>query len=152
MEGQEDRYPAFLDFDAESRTLTMTPDVYDGGRTYYFTIVAKEKNSESVKYNYYSTVTVLGDIVCRDTQEKINGEGDCVDKCREDQERDEDGVCQYLPCEDGLERINGEGECVPECQEGEIRDEAGVCVLPPCEAGKERINGEIECIPICPDG
>ena len=29
-------YPNFMNFDAESRTLTMTPDVYDGGMFYYF--------------------------------------------------------------------------------------------------------------------
>ena len=45
IEGQEDKYAAFIDIDAETSTLTMTPDVYDGGRTYYFTIVTKEKNS-----------------------------------------------------------------------------------------------------------
>lgn len=58
MENQEDRFPGFLDFNQETRTLTFTPDMYDGGSTYYFTIVVKEKNSESVKYPFYATVNV----------------------------------------------------------------------------------------------
>jgi len=32
------------------------------GRTYYFTIVTKEKNSDSVKYSLYCTVKVEGEV------------------------------------------------------------------------------------------
>lgn len=130
IENYEDRYPAFLDFDQETRTLTFTPDVYDGGSTYYFSIVVKEKNSDSVKYPFYATVTVDGDIVyrpCNETQERLVNGGECVDKCLDGQARDDYGVCVNLPCEAGTERINGESACVTECAEGETRNAEGVC-------------------------
>ena len=41
----------------------LAPDskIYSG-RTYYFTIVVKETNSDSVKYQFYATVRVKGEI------------------------------------------------------------------------------------------
>lgn len=49
-------------FNNATNTITLKPDskVY-AGRTYYFTIVVKEKNSDSVKYSFYATVRVEGD-------------------------------------------------------------------------------------------
>jgi hypothetical protein len=41
------------------------------GRTYYFSIVVKEKNSDSVKYPYFCTIKVKGEIV-EDTSNKFN--------------------------------------------------------------------------------
>ncbi len=41
------------------------------GRTYYFSIVVKEKNSDSVKYPYFCTIKVNGEIV-EDQSGKIN--------------------------------------------------------------------------------
>lgn len=50
-------------FNNASNTITLKPDskIY-AGRTYYFTIVVKEKNSDSVQYSFYATVKVTGDI------------------------------------------------------------------------------------------
>jgi len=59
MEYQESSYPEFLFYNNETQTITLRPDsnIY-GGKTYYFTIVIKEMNSDSVKYTYYATVNV----------------------------------------------------------------------------------------------
>lgn len=61
----------------------MKPDskIY-AGRTYYFTIVVKEKNSDSVKYSFYATVRVEGEI------------NDATDGAYEIGDRDEDGITQ----------------------------------------------------------
>lgn len=50
-------------FNNASNTISLKPDskVY-AGRTYYFTIVVKEKNSDSVMYSFYATVRVDGTI------------------------------------------------------------------------------------------
>jgi len=63
MDQQENKFPEFLLYNNASNTITLKPDskVY-AGRTYYFTIVVKEKNSDSVKYSFYATVRVTGDI------------------------------------------------------------------------------------------
>ena len=64
MDQQEEKYPPFLLFDSDTSTITLKPDsIYYAGHTYYFTIVVKEKNSDSVKYSFYATVRVEGDIV-----------------------------------------------------------------------------------------
>ena len=64
LEQQEENYPPFLLFDSDTRTITLKPDSNNyAGRTYYFTIVVKEKNSDSVKYSFYATVRVESDIV-----------------------------------------------------------------------------------------
>jgi hypothetical protein len=61
MEQQEDKYPEFLLFTNSTNTIKFNPNSKKfGGRTYYFTIVVKEKNSDSVKYSFYATVRVTG--------------------------------------------------------------------------------------------
>lgn len=61
MEQQEDKYPDFLLFTNATNTIKFNPNSKKyGGRTYYFTIVVKEKNSDSVKYSFYATVRVTG--------------------------------------------------------------------------------------------
>lgn len=59
MDQQDDKYPEFLLFNNATNTITLKPNskIY-GGKTYYFTIVVKEKNSDSVKYSFYATVRV----------------------------------------------------------------------------------------------
>ena len=59
MEEQEDRYPNFLSYNNDTRKIKFNPDspCYQD-RTYYFTVVVKEKNSDSVKYVWYNTVRV----------------------------------------------------------------------------------------------
>jgi len=64
MEAQEDKYPPFLNFENDTNTIIMRPDSTEySGRTYYFTIIVKEKNSDSVKYPYYCTVKMEGEII-----------------------------------------------------------------------------------------
>lgn len=64
MEAQEDKYPPFLNFENDTNTIIMRPDSLDyQGRTYYFTIIVKEEKSDSVKYPYYCTVKLEGDII-----------------------------------------------------------------------------------------
>lgn len=68
MEAQEDRYPPFLIYDNSTRTITFRPtDIYSSGQTYYFTIVIKEENSASVKFVYYCTINMEGEIILPDT-------------------------------------------------------------------------------------
>lgn len=68
MEAQEDKYPPFLTFANDSNTLIIFPnDTKYQGFTYYFTIIVKEKNSESVLYPYYCTIKVEGDIIIPNT-------------------------------------------------------------------------------------
>jgi len=64
MDQQEDKYPEFLLFNNGTNTITLKPDSKKyQGRTYYFTIVVKEKNSDSVKYSFYATVRVEGEVI-----------------------------------------------------------------------------------------
>lgn len=59
MDQQEDKYPDFLLFTNSTNTIKFSPDSKEyQGRTFYFTIVVKEKNSDSVKYSFYATVRV----------------------------------------------------------------------------------------------
>jgi len=69
MEAQEDKYPEFLTFANDSNTIIIDPgnDTSYQGFTYYFTIIVKEKNSESVKYPYYCTIKVEGPIIVPNT-------------------------------------------------------------------------------------
>ena len=55
-----DKYPPFLTYDNATQTLTFKPDtIWVRGRTYYFTVVVKEKAS-SAKTEYKATCKVLG--------------------------------------------------------------------------------------------
>ena len=46
--------------------MTFRPiDMYAAGQTYYFTIVVKETNSDSVKYVYYCTLKMLGTVIVK---------------------------------------------------------------------------------------
>jgi len=57
-----------LTFANDSNTLIIFPnDTKYQGFTYYFTIIVKEKNSESVLYPYYCTIKVEGDIIIPNT-------------------------------------------------------------------------------------
>lgn len=68
MEAQEDKYPPFLTFENNTNTLIMRPDSkYYAGQTYYFTIIVKEKNSETVLYPYYCTIKMTGEIFVPNT-------------------------------------------------------------------------------------
>lgn len=61
MEAQEDQYPKFLKFDNSTRTLIFHPkDKFDQGKIFYFTVILKEKNSDTIFYPYYCTVKILG--------------------------------------------------------------------------------------------
>lgn len=63
MDNQKEKYPSFLQYNNDTREITLAPDSKEfSGRTYYFTIVVKEKNSDSVKYSFYATVRVTGEI------------------------------------------------------------------------------------------
>jgi len=57
-------YPPFLSYHNYSSTLTFRPDsVWYQGQTYYFSIVVKEKNSDTVLYPYYCTVKITGKVI-----------------------------------------------------------------------------------------
>jgi hypothetical protein len=72
MDAQEDKYPPFLMYENATQTVILRPNSTQvQGRTYYFAIVVKEKNSDSVKYPYFCTIKVDGEIV-EDTSGKIN--------------------------------------------------------------------------------
>ena len=63
--------PPFLMFDDVAMTLTFRPDsIWYQGQTYYFMIVIKEKNSDTIMYPYYCTVKVAG--VRIDPEEYLN--------------------------------------------------------------------------------
>jgi hypothetical protein len=54
-----ERYPHFLKFDNSTRTLLFRPiNHFNEGRLFYFTIMVKEKNSDTVKKPYYCSVKV----------------------------------------------------------------------------------------------
>lgn len=64
MDAQEDKYPPFLMYENSTQTITLFPNSTQvQGRTYYFAIVVKEKNSKSVQYPYFCTIKVNGEIV-----------------------------------------------------------------------------------------
>lgn len=63
--------PPFLFFDSDTLTLKFRPDsIWYQGLTYYFMIVIKEKNSDTIMYPYYCTVKVSG--VRIDPEEYLN--------------------------------------------------------------------------------
>ena len=67
MDAQEEKYPPFLMFENNTNTITLKPDSqWVQGRTYYFTIIVKERNSDSVKYSFYCTVKVTGEPIEKD--------------------------------------------------------------------------------------
>jgi len=69
MDNQE--FPPFLYYDNNTQTLTFTPhSIWYQGITYYFIIVVKEQNSDSVFYPYYCTVKMSG--VKIDPEEYLN--------------------------------------------------------------------------------
>jgi hypothetical protein len=60
MENQA--FPPFITFDNETSTILMKPNstTYQG-RTYYYSVVLKEKNSNFMMNVYYMTVKLSGD-------------------------------------------------------------------------------------------
>jgi len=59
MDQQEDKYPEFLKFSNATNKLKFEPNSKKyAGKTFYFTIVVKETNSDSVSYSFYATVRV----------------------------------------------------------------------------------------------
>jgi hypothetical protein len=64
MEAQEDKFPPFLMYENSTQTITLMPNSsFVQGRTYYFAIITKEKNSDSVTYPYFCTIKVGGEVV-----------------------------------------------------------------------------------------
>lgn len=63
-----------------------------------------------------------------------------VPPCPEEQERDDNGVCQWLPCDDPDEIRNSDGECEVqprECEiEGQTTDSNGTCRCPSGEVAE----------------
>lgn len=54
MTGQEKKYPPFMNFEEATNTLSFRPvDFWTSGKTYFFQIVIKEKNSDSIQFVYY---------------------------------------------------------------------------------------------------
>jgi len=69
MKDQE--YPPFLSYQNATQELVFTPhSIWYQGKTYYFRIVVKEKNSDTQQYPYYCTVKISGNIV--DPEEYLN--------------------------------------------------------------------------------
>jgi hypothetical protein len=57
-------YPPFLFFENYTNTLIFRPDsIYYSGKSYYFTIVVKEKNSDTVMYPYFCAVKINGTVI-----------------------------------------------------------------------------------------
>jgi hypothetical protein len=64
-------YPPFLYYDNDTTTLSFSPhSEWYQGITYYFIIVVKETNSDTVMYPYYCTVKMSG--VKLDPEEALN--------------------------------------------------------------------------------
>jgi hypothetical protein len=62
MEAQEDQFPPFLRYDNNTRKIIFKPeDMFLMGRIFYFTVVVKEKDSDSILYPYYCTVKIEGE-------------------------------------------------------------------------------------------
>ena len=54
-------------FENATNTITLKPDSqWVQGRTYYYTIIVKETNSDSVKYSFYCTVKITGEPIEKD--------------------------------------------------------------------------------------
>lgn len=57
-------YPPFLSYANHSRTMFFRPySVWYTGQTYYFQILVKEKNSDSVSFIYFCSVKVGGEVI-----------------------------------------------------------------------------------------
>lgn len=62
MEGSESEFPEFMTFNASTSTISFSPNMVKyRGRTFYFVVVVKEKNSDTVMTPYYAQVRVRGD-------------------------------------------------------------------------------------------
>lgn len=109
MDEQRDRYPDFLFYNNETRTITFTPfnTRYHSGRTFFFTIVVKEKNSDSVKYHYYATVRVEGQIY-EEQEKEEEKESDENEYDHKKEEEDEEGQGEREG--EGEDEGEGEGE------------------------------------------
>lgn len=54
----------FLSFNNQTKTLIFRPNsIWFQGQTYYFSIVVKEKNSDTMMYPHYCTVKIEGEII-----------------------------------------------------------------------------------------
>lgn len=62
MENQD--FPPFVKYVNATQTIMMNPNsVLYNGRTYYFSVVLKEKNSDYMVNTYYMTIQLSGDAV-----------------------------------------------------------------------------------------
>jgi hypothetical protein len=60
MENQE--FPTFINYTNATKVINMTPNnLLFQGRTYYFSVVLKEKNSDFMMNIYYMTIKINGD-------------------------------------------------------------------------------------------
>ncbi len=60
MENQE--FPTFINYTNATKVINMTPNnLLFQGRTYYFSVVLKEKNSDFMMNVYYMTIKINGD-------------------------------------------------------------------------------------------
>jgi len=67
----DQEYPPFLSYENSTQTLIFKPDsIWHQGKTFYFRIIVKEKNSDTVLYPYYCNVKVQGIKV--DPEEYLN--------------------------------------------------------------------------------
>ena len=72
MDAQKDKYPPFLMFENSTNTIIFKPaSKWVRGQQYYFTIVVKERNSDSVKYSFYCTVRITGEKVSEDENKAV---------------------------------------------------------------------------------
>ena len=71
MENQE--FPAFVTYNNDTKTINMGPNTtaYQG-RTYYFSVVLKEKHSDYMMNIYYITVKLSGDIIDPEEEVEVN--------------------------------------------------------------------------------
>ena len=60
----ESKYPSFMTYTNSTQSIRLDPGSQESfaGKTYYFTVVIKEKNSDFVKKDYQCTVRVTGDV------------------------------------------------------------------------------------------
>ena len=97
MNGAEDKFPPFLMFENATNTITFKPDSqWVQGRTYYYTIVVKESNSDSVLYPYYGVVTITGQQVSVNTTMVCdpNSHNETL-RCNDTYETSCDVPCEY---------------------------------------------------------
>ena len=66
MNGTEDKYPPFIKFFNDTKTIVMSPDsVSYQGRTYYYTIIVLDGDSDSddIRYVFECTVEITGELI-----------------------------------------------------------------------------------------